>query len=174
MGVDEVGGDECEGQDGLLGDLRRSPLVFDHLRVGIPYEALVEGDALLVAQKVVLVLVDLLDLLPAQPLKYLVPLLLLRRELHGLLAGAGKAVDLFALVEPAFLPWADIDGEHGSDLGLEVADGVAPGALHAEIDCAGGPLVQHYRNKCLINIESLYFGGNIRQGGRCGWRRKSA
>lgn len=148
--------------------------MFNHFRICIPDIALVEGDALLVAQKVVLVLVDLLDLFPTQSLEDLVPLLFLKRELHWLLAGAGKALDLLTLVEPAFFPWADVDRKHGSDFGLEVADGVSSGALHAEIDCAGGALVQHNRNIRLIDIESLYFGGNIKQGGRCGWRRKSA
>ena len=33
--VDEVGGDEGEGQDGLLGDLGRSPLALDHLWKGL-------------------------------------------------------------------------------------------------------------------------------------------
>lgn len=138
--VDEVGGDEGEGEDGLPADLRGSPLVLDHLRVGLPHEALVKGDALLAAQEVVLVLVDLLDLPPAQPLEDLVPLLLLCWQLP---VGAAEALELFALVEPAFLPGADVCGEHGAHLGLEVADGVAPRALHAEVDCACRALVQH-------------------------------
>lgn len=125
MGIDEIRRDEREGKDGLLGDLRGSPLVFNHFRVRDPHITLIEGDAFLVSQKVVLVLVDLLDLFSTQSLEDLVPLLLLKRELHWLLAGAGKALDLLTLVEPAFLPWAYVDRKHGSDFGLEVADGVS-------------------------------------------------
>lgn len=36
-----------------------------------------------------------------------------------------KALYFLALVEPAFLSGANVDGKHGSDLRLEISDGVA-------------------------------------------------